>query len=293
MYIPVIEIGLRALHRAAEYKARLVTVSRHGDVMSLSLSIIHRAAIIASLSLIFVISAAQAQAIDRQSIWDDVSRSVGRCDIALHLGQENESNGSCTCFLIAPDVILTAAHCLHEDYATRTPDSPKVPMGIAFQLGANGGERISRSVVSGVVARGKGEIGDWVSLRLRQPAEGGNPLPIAIGPIEDGAHTAVVHYARRPDQRPSGAYLAQVERECRIDPTYTAAFIHDCLLGYGASGSPLLVYNKATARWTIVGINIGVRPDKPAAKLTSTSQRSSSAFTLAIPISAEMLLGIR
>ncbi len=153
----------------------------------------------------------------------------------------NSIGGACTAAAIAPDKVLTAAHCL---YAFRThrflqPDS------IHFLLGyARGDYRIHARVSAIAVGPGydpadetRTAAADWAVLTLAEPLpEAVRPIALAAALPAPGTGIEIGGFAQ------DRAYLMTADRHCRLlGPSGAAVLVHDCVIAHGDSGAPLLV----------------------------------------------------
>ena len=161
-------------------------------------------------------------------------QAVGR----LNLGD----NRFCTGALVAPDRVLTAAHCLFHEGA-RIADAQ-----IEFLAGwRNGRAEALRGARRSVVAAGYDPriapgsslqlvAHDLALIELDRPIRAGMVEPFAIAPARPfaGERVAVVSYARERSERPS------LEEACRILETRPdRVVVLDCSIDFGASGSPV------------------------------------------------------
>lgn len=224
-----------------------------------------------------IFSAAQAEELTPAAIWADLNHSVGRCAITRDPGQPSETSGHCSCALIAPDAVITAQHCIHQDYATRSPDAPKRETKIRFRLGAGGPEYGAIRVI----ARGQGEDHrpDWITLRLQKPVENGKPIPISLAPA-GGDQLAIIGYG---ELEKTEGYTAKVRTNCKILVATAASILHDCQLLPGDSGSALLA--SGGAGWRIIGINDHFL-------VSMTTPTSATVRNHATPASRDMLTGL-
>lgn len=156
----------------------------------------------------------------------------------LLLGQR----GFCTGALIAPDKVLTAAHCLYDkETGARTPDTL-----ITFQAGWRDGRAeayrgVRRAAVHpDYVYTGADEMErvayDVAVLELDQPILLPQMPPFATGarPMDGGA-VSVVSYAQDRSETPS------LEQGCSVLASRATALILTCNIDFGSSGAPVFV----------------------------------------------------
>ena len=189
----------------------------------------------------------------------------------------NSIGGACTAAAIAPDKVLTAAHCL---YAFRThrflqPDS------IHFLLGyARGDYRIHARVAGFSIGPGydpadetRTAASDWAVLTLAEPLPPAvRPLGVAAGVPQPGTAIEIGGFAQ------DRAYLMTADRHCRlVGPAAPGAvLVHDCVISHGDSGAPLLVtgedgtvqaFGVTVGFWTLQGHRVSIAAPVTAAIL--------------------------
>ncbi len=168
----------------------------------------------------------------------------------------NSVGGACTAVVIAPDRVLTAAHCL---YAFRTRRWLRAD-AIHFLLGYRRGTyslhvRVARiSIGPGYdpVDEVRTAASDWAVLSL------GAPLPARVRPLSvvetlpvAGRSIAIGGFAQ------DRAYLMTADTHCRLGPLLAGGKLlsHDCVIQHGDSGAPLLVMADGVAR--AFGVTVG------------------------------------
>lgn len=165
---------------------------------------------------------------------------------------QSEAGGHCTGVLVAPDRVLTAAHCL---VAARTRAWLR-PERVHVLAGYDRGEFRGHAVaVSYRVGRFDPAIGgphgaDWAVLRLAAPLAA-PPLPVIAA--EPGMAAMLGGWQR------DRAHALLADTACRVEAVgHDAAgplLRHDCAATRGSSGGPLLVRLKDG--WAVAGVQSG------------------------------------
>lgn len=171
--------------------------------------------------------------------------AVGRLDIA--------DAGFCTGVLIAPDLVLSAAHCLY-DAASGTRRDPR---RITFRAGLRDGQAVAEVPVRrAVVLDGYDPNGtdllkqlknDAALLQLSQAIPAAHAAPFAIGrPVGTGDQVSVVSYAH------DRAQALSWQRSCSVTARGQGALAFSCDVDFGSSGAP--VFETSSGRARIVSI---------------------------------------
>lgn len=191
--------------------------------------------------------------------WEGVGRiNIGR-------------SGYCTGALIAPDRVLTAAHCLYDSHT-----GARVPLAdFQFLAGWRNGRadayrRVRRTAEHpDYVFEGRDKVDrvafDIAILELDQPIR--NP---AIRPFQTasrpsrGAEVGIVSYATGRDEAPT------LEEVCEVLARQAGVLMLSCNVDFGASGSPIFAVEDGEAR--IVSVvsakaQVATRPVALAAEL--------------------------
>lgn len=209
---------------------------------------------LAVLLLTLFAAAAQAEStsLKRLTLRHDLLglEAVGR----LEVGDE----GYCTGTLIAPDLVLTAAHCIYDR------DQRIDPGRLRFRAGLRDGEAVAeRNVARSVAhpdyrplsAHGAERVRhDVALLELKAPVSVGEASPFRVTSLRVGLReVGVVSYARGRDAAPSR------QAACAVVGRQGGLMAFDCDVDFGASGAP--VFDRTGRRPTVVSIISSGRRD--------------------------------
>ena len=155
---------------------------------------------------------------------------------------QTELGGRCTGVLIAPDQVLTAAHCLGNRTTGRLVQAGSVHFLQGFSRGAyTGHARVAefRLGTGWDPARRRPLGADWAVLRLATPIAG-TVLPLWQGALPEGAALLLGGYQQdRPE-------VLLADTRCAAlgsgrDEAGMQLLAHGCTATRGASGAPLLL----------------------------------------------------
>ena len=178
------------------------------------------------------------------AVAEDVPSAVGRISYG-----DSPAPGAAICsgVLVAPDLVLTAGHCVRAMI-----DDPAV---IRFEAGWGGGQPTARGQGAEVILSGTaGLTGDiaLVVLDTAFSAEMARPLPLASPATGD----FILHAFRRDaPAQPSGPSL------CSQLATQPGLLGFDCLAVSGNSGAALL--QRSDSGWAVVAIMIAASASGP------------------------------
>lgn len=168
-------------------------------------------------------------------------QAVGRLDLA---GEGGEQRAFCTATLIAPDRVLTAAHCLYHRPSGTRIDLSQITFLAGWRSGRaeaiRGIRRVAiepdfRFTTGGALDR---VASDLALLELDQPIRlpSIRPFPVAANTPAAGSPVAVVSYARERSETPA------LQESCTLlDRRANRVLVMSCDIDFGASGAPVFV----------------------------------------------------
>lgn len=177
--------------------------------------------------------------------------AVGRVEIG--------TTGYCTGVLIAPDLVLTAAHCVYDKN-----DRVVQPANLTFRAGLRDGTAIAERGVGRLVAHPQYDPRlsfsaetiryDTALLELSTPIPTSVANPFVLhGGAGKGQRVSVVSYGRGRDAALSW------QRDCGVLWRAQGLMSFDCNITYGSSGAPVFLRDGGRARILslVSGGNVG------------------------------------
>ena len=190
--------------------------------------------LLALLALVASPALAEDSALERFDTMDDARgwEAVGRLEI--------EGKGFCTATLVAPDLVLTAAHCLFENDSLQRVSDDRMTFRAGYRDGRALASRVVRrsAIPAGYEFRGQSYTQnaprDLALLQLVQPIRQAGLTPMAVAPaLVTGEAVSIVSYAQGRETAPS------MQESCGVMGAGDGIYVLTCSVDFGSSGAPV------------------------------------------------------
>lgn len=220
--------------------------------------------------------------------------AVGRLDI--------DGKGFCTGALIAPDLVLTAAHCLYEKTTGERIDHAKIEFLAGWRNGRASAYRwVKRAVVhpayvfdgQAVAERVRNDV---ALLQLHHPIRNTTVIPFQTDSHPNkGDRIGVVSYAFDRSEAPS------LQEICNVMARQQGVVVMSCDVDFGSSGAPVFSFDGDQARIVSVisakaevsgqRVALGMQLEEPLETLKSELLAGGGVFQAPSPRANRIVVG--
>lgn len=222
---------------------------------------------------------------DQARAWE----AVGRVNLI--------GTGFCTGSLIAPDLVLTAAHCLFDKRTGKRIKTDNVEFLAGWRDGRAAAERAAKRVVIHQDYKYQSNrrldrvAADIALIELSHPIQNARIEPFQWARRPGiGQEVQVVSYAKNRAEAPS------LQETCHVLGRDPAVLVLSCQVSFGASGSPIFVIENgvpriasiisAKAEWNDQDVALGASLGRPLRELITRLSNNDGVFQRIEPLSS-------
>ena len=203
--------------------------------------------------------------------------------------------GMCTGAMIAPRLVLTAAHCLYDSRSGKLINPTSIEFHAGYRNGrASASRKVRRAVVhpAYVYTGAGGELqvsNDLALLELSSEIRLSNIQPFSTGKRpRKGQQVGVVSYAHDRDQSPSS------QEVCHVLARQRGTLVLSCDVDFGSSGAPIFaevdgkpqIVSVVSAKAEVRGrkVSLGTNLEQPLAEMMALMRNGTGILAESKPV---------